>query len=201
MCGRYSQVVNLGDIYEFAADGNILAGADILLQADVRPSMESLVIAPHKGKNYLTKMKWGWKRDWTKRLLINGRIEEASTKSLWKDALVKQRCIIPANGWWEWKEVDGKKTPYFHQPEGKGNIYFGAVYEKSDTGYDYVIMTHNAVEQVKHIHHRMPVVIEPHDLQNWFHNPEWSTDFASTVNSPSSSNLNWNITELDPYKL
>lgn len=123
-------------------------------------------------------VRWGLIPSWAKNpadlsLLFNARSETAAEKASFRTAMRHRRTLVPANGFYEWRRVGSKKAePYWIRPKQGGLIAFGGLMEswsepggtEMDTG---AILTTEANEDLRGIHHRMPVVIQPEDFERW----------------------------------
>lgn len=120
-------------------------------------------------------MNWGWQRDWDKgNRLFNSRRVSAKGQVIWKspvwgEAIRKRRCLIPINAFYEWDQ---------NQPKGKRNRYriesqdpamaLGGIFEISADGEMFLsICTTDPNEKMAAIHHRMPVIIDKKDSEQW----------------------------------
>ncbi|MDJ0335453.1 SOS response-associated peptidase [Salinibacterium sp. G-O1] len=127
--------------------------------------------------------RWGLVPVWSKdpksgASAINARIETAAEKSTFATAVKKRRAVIPATGYYEWKTIDGVKTPHFiHLPEGELMVFAG-LYEwwrdpaAADDSPDKwmlstSILTRDATGELAGIHDRMPVFLSPGLLDEW----------------------------------
>jgi putative SOS response-associated peptidase YedK len=133
-------------------------------------------------------MRWGLWPVWVKdprtfTLLINARAESIKEKPAFKNAIRRRRCLIPADGYYEWHVSDGSKRPYFiHRRDGRP-IGFAAVSETwigpSGEEVDTVaIVTAAANADLAVLHHRVPVTIDPEDFEFWL---DCRTDEADSV--------------------
>ena len=153
----------LADAPEFAGGYNIA------------PSGNIPVIRLHPGKE-LALCHWGfiphWARD-TKLKPINAKAESIREKPYFRDAFRQRRCLIPANGYYEWKSVNGRKQPYFIRMTEAELISFAGVwsYRQAPDGAieSCAIITTAANDDLAGIHHRMPVIIEPDNHADWLH--------------------------------
>ena len=127
--------------------------------------------------------RWGLVPGWAKDIKVgvtafNARIESAAEKPHFKNAVTKRRAIVPATGYYEWKTVDGVKTPYFiHLPEGE-LLVFAGLYEwwrnpaeGDDSPNKWLlstsILTRDAAGELADIHDRMPVFLSPELMDEW----------------------------------
>ena len=113
----------------------------------------------------LLQAKWGFTPYWAKEPfnLINARGETIWKKPSFRDS---SRCLIPADGWYEWREEEGQKIPYFHHLNGDV-FFFGGVFGGYRGKVGCAIVTTEAVESLKAIHERMPLIISKQHFQNW----------------------------------
>ncbi len=132
-------------------------------------------------------VRWGLVPSWAKDLsigsrMINARVETVDSKPAFRRAFARRRCLLPADGFYEWQAVeeDGKtrKQPYFiHRADG-GVLAFAGLYEiwrDKSLPEDHpdawvwtaVIITTRAEDEVGRIHDRMPMVIEPDRWEDW----------------------------------
>ena len=135
------------------------------------------------GRLELVAARWGlipfwWKEDKPLRQTFNARSEEAATNAIWRIPLDKARCIVPALGWYEWKEVErvdpatgevtkAKQPYYIHRPDRNPIAFAGLMSWRTVEGtdqYSCSIMTRDAVGPVSEIHDRMPVAL-PRDTE------------------------------------
>jgi len=122
-------------------------------------------------------------------LMINARVETLPTKPVFRDALARRRCLVPADGFFEWKRTDlppGTKKPlpiYLHPASGKV-IAFAGLWDKAKTAagelLSFTIVTCPANELVKPIHDRMPVVLDPSAYAAWL-DPTLDADRARAL--------------------
>ena len=97
------------------------------------------------------------------KIFINSRLETITEKILFKESYYKRRCLIPANGWYEWSVNNGKKIPYFFEISPQETIYFAGFWKfsnlKTTTKKNFSIITKTANNLISDIHTRMPVIL------------------------------------------
>jgi putative SOS response-associated peptidase YedK len=143
--------------------------------------------------------RWGlipfwWKAAKPPRLTFNARSEEAAIKPMWRHPASKARCLVPAIGWYEWKEgervdpttgeVTKAKQPYFIRLPDRGPIAFAGLMSRRTVDGDKseftcTILTRDAVGHAAAIHTRMPIAL-PKDAEATWLDPEM-TDAASVI--------------------
>lgn len=168
MCGRFSLDQYPKSIIEALID------AEIAFQprTQIYPTNDVAVALRTDNGNEIAQMKWGWERPFSKRPLINARSAEAWEKRTWSKAMRERRCIIPASGFFEWDEnqPQGKRDRYRIDPAFDDGFAFGGLYEiNSETGELFMsILTTAPNKKMKKIHHRMPVILDKAEFENWF---------------------------------
>jgi len=154
---------------------------------NVAPRAEVPVIAESKGVRTLDLVRWGLVPSWAKDLsigdrMINARAETITTSNAYKRAFERRRCIIPADGFYEWEKiaVAGRKTPvkqpwFFRRRDGEPLAFAGLweVWHDPNLGDDAprvrscVIITTDANDVVRPVHDRMPVVLAEREWSAW----------------------------------
>ena len=122
-------------------------------------------------------MRWGLWPSWVKdprkfTLLINARAETVKEKPAFKNAIRRRRCLIPADGYYEWQSVDGGKRPYFIRRRDGAPIGFAGVAEtwigpNGEEVDTVAIVTASASADLAALHSRVPVTIDPRDFEFW----------------------------------
>ena len=132
-----------------------------------------------EGKNHLGTYFWGLVPFWAKDLsiggkLFNARSETVGTKPSFRNAFKKRRCLIPSNGFYEWKGSTGQKQPMFLTLPDGSPFAFAGLWEiwddtgKNETPYrSCTILTREASASVRPIHPRMPVILKPEVFDAW----------------------------------
>ena len=158
MCGRFAlrnprPVINQFHTEDFPPRFNIAPSQKILTIGD-KPNF----------------VKWGFTPYWAKEPfnLINARAETLLLKPSFKDS---SRCLIPADGWYEWKTEGKKKAPYFHFMRGQ-SFCFAGIYGGYRGEVGCAIVTIEATENLKGIHNRMPAILDKSLYQGWLQSEE-----------------------------
>ena len=178
MCGRFVQFSSLRTLEaHFPIDS--IAG-DVRASYNVAPTQEVLAIIHQDGRR-LEKLRWGLVPSWAKDLtgaarLINARAETVARKPSFRAAFKRRRCLVMADGFYEWQGEKGSKQPYFFTLPSKRPFAFGGLWETwkgKDAGDDApaykscTILTTAASESIQAIHHRMPVILQPEAYDGW----------------------------------
>lgn len=167
---------------------------------NITPSTYNPVII-RNSPNKAVMMKWGFIPAWSKDRkfsLINIRMETLNEKAYFKNILLKNRCLIPADGFYEWKKLDleGKeeKVPYYFQLEKKGLFSFAGLYSKLTDAegkdlFTYAIITCHPNSTMKNIHNRMPVIFASGDEDVWLNPDEHSLEKLQNLLLPFSGKM------------
>jgi putative SOS response-associated peptidase YedK len=166
MCGRFYISESATALAE-RLDAELAASATELdANWDTRPSQASACLIEHRGALRLGPMSWGWQRSWNSgKALINARSETAHEKATYRDAWAQRRCLIPADGWYEWR-VDDRQCHRI-SPLGGERLLMAALWEKTEQGPAFVICTTAAAEHIAPIHKRMPVCLSADSGRAW----------------------------------
>ncbi len=187
MCGRYALFSDIGQIKShFPIDQ--IALAEATPNYNVAPTQEVLAVIQQKGLNILDKLHWGLVPFWTKDInigskMINARHETIASKPSFREAFKKRRCLIPADGFYEWYGAKGEKQPVFITLPGGKPFAFAGLWEawqdKAEPGTFYrscTIITREAVGALRKIHDRMPVILAPEVYAAWVETGKGGTE-------------------------
>ena len=178
MCGRFVQFSSLRTLERhFQMD---IFGDELTASFNIAPTQEIMAIIYKNGRR-LDKFHWGLVPSWSKDLsgasrLINARAETVAQKPSFRAAFKKRRCLILSDGFYEWTGEKGKKQPHFlYLPDEKPFAFAGLweTWKTRDTGDDQpvyhscTIITRDASDSVRNIHHRMPVILKPEAYDRW----------------------------------
>jgi len=144
---------------------------------NVAPTQPVPVVIVENGARQFRLMRWGFIPGWVKdprgfALLINARAETVQDKPAFKNAIRRRRCLIPADGWYEWSQSEPRKRPYYiHRHDGDplrfaglAETWIGPNGEELDT---VAIVTAAAAADMATLHSRAPVTIAPDDFERW----------------------------------
>ncbi len=178
MCGRFTQKSErriIGEefyVREFSDE--------IIVSYNLAPGQNAGVII-NEGINRYVRFKWGLVPSWADDpkigyRMINARAETVTEKPSFRKAFTKRRCLIPADGFYEWKKCDKYKVPFYIYHNLEKPLGFAGLWEKwvSQDGrplFTFTIITTKANNQLREIHDRMPVII-PKDKRELWLQPE-----------------------------
>jgi len=174
MCGRYvivSPPEALRQLFGYSEQPNFPA------RYNIAPTQPVPVVVSERGVRHFRLMRWGLLPAWVKdprqfTLLINARAETVLDKPAFKNAIKRRRCLLPADGYYEWQNTGQTKQPYFihrrdRQPLGFAGLaetWIGPNGEELDT---VAIVTAAARGDLATLHDRVPVTIAPDDFDRW----------------------------------
>ena len=191
MCGRFVGFRKLEELkYYFPIDQ---ANCEAVANYNVAPTQQILAIARLGESNVLDKYHWGLVSFWAKDTaigykMINARVETVATKPSFREAFKKRRCIVPADGFYEWKGKKGDKQPMFITLPDQAPFAFAGLWEtwhdKQNPDELYrscTIITREAAGAVKELHHRMPVILEQDIFEKWLDPENRDTDLLGEI--------------------
>jgi putative SOS response-associated peptidase YedK len=178
MCGRFTRATSAAGVAE--AFGVEEISSDLKPSYNIAPT-QSVAVIISDGKKRLTEVRWGLVPSWAKELaignkLINARAETITQKASFRSAFKKRRCLVVADGFYEWQKIgDGKRPVYIRLKSGKP-FGMAGLYEmwRSPEGEEVTtcaIITTEANELMQPIHERMPVII-PKDSEDLWLDPQ-----------------------------
>jgi putative SOS response-associated peptidase YedK len=179
MCGRYRRTTReeeLARIYRIP----IPSQPDLPISYNIAPSQEVLAIRlnPETKQRSLDRLRWGLVPYWAKDekigfKTINARAETVDSAHSFCSAFKKRRCLIPADGFYEWKKVIGGKIPYSIEMKDGSPFVFAGLWEgwqnpeTKELLRTCTIITGQPNELVAEIHTRMPVILPPETHERW----------------------------------
>ncbi|HEY9474781.1 MAG TPA: SOS response-associated peptidase [Mycobacteriales bacterium] len=181
VCGRYVLARDTADLAaEFGVDDAEPASAPGYNVAPTTPV--PVIVDRHSEDGERTRLlrvcRWGlvpsWARDTSGAArMINARVETVASKPAFRVALARRRCLVPADGWYEWAvglDVPGR-VPYYLTPKDGSPLAFAGLYEVWRNGprrlTTCAIITTAATGQLARVHHRMPLLLRPDQWSAW----------------------------------
>jgi putative SOS response-associated peptidase YedK len=182
MCGRYT-LTRQEDLVEDlqASLGMSAQGEWWKPRFNVAPTQPAPVVILRDGTRTIELMRWGLVPHWAGKagakppLMINARVEGLADKPVFRDALARRRCLVPADGFFEWKRdpahAKAKPQPMYIHPQPRHTIAFAGLWARTRTDageqLSFTIVTGPPNALVKPIHDRMPVVLDPAAYGAW----------------------------------
>lgn len=178
MCGRYILTVS----------GEVLArlfGLDevpeLVPRYNIAPTQRVPVVRAVGGRRRLDSLRWGLVPHWAAEpsvghRLVNARAETAATKPSFRSAFRSRRCLVPANGFYEWQATPSGKQPWLIRLSGGRPFAMAGLWERWSGGdgdlETFTILTTSPNEVVAPLHGRMPVILPPEAWERWL-DPEY----------------------------
>jgi putative SOS response-associated peptidase YedK len=174
MCGRFTLTTNLGAIAKRFGVARFLE--EVGPRYNMAPT-QTVIVVSDDGTRHVTEMRWGLIPSWAKdptigNRMINARAETVATKPAFRAALRKRRCLIPADGFYEWQPVGRRKQPVYITLKSWEPFSFARLWEAwtSPEGEEVrscTIITTEANDLLKPIHDRMPVILTREAERVW----------------------------------
>lgn len=196
MCGRYTITADLDGIsWRFGAER---PDDSFSPSYNAAPTQTLPVVTLEKGRRQVRMMRWGLVPHWAKDTslgskLINARIETLAEKPSFRQSLLGKRCIVPADGYYEWQKTGSGKQPMRITASQPDIFGFAGLWDVwSDLAgnilFSFTIITTEPAESVSRIHNRMPFILQPEQEEAWLIGPD----------SPRSPELNSFLHSLRP---
>lgn len=174
MCGRYTITESPDELAaRFRA---ALAGVGFAPRYNAAPTQMLPVVIDEDGRR-LALMRWGLIPSWAKdesigNRLINARAEGVASKPSFRSSFKRRRCLVPADGFYEWHKEGKTKTPIRVTPAKGGVVAFAGLWDrwKDAEGRDvnsFTIITTDANEQARKVHDRMPLILPGEREDDW----------------------------------
>lgn len=196
MCGRYASTrdpAKLAAEFDAAdATGEHAVSEDY----NVAPTKPVLSIANRHGERGVHVMRWGLVPKWAKSpavgsRMINAKAETVTTKPAFRAAIKYHRCVVPADGWYEWKREGGHKQPYFMTDTSGASLAMAGIWARWHGGESEepletcAILTTEARGPLRDVHERMPLLLTSEVWQQWL-DPELLDVTALLVGTDAS---------------
>jgi putative SOS response-associated peptidase YedK len=192
MCGRYRLTSNADIVAEMFG---LTEPATIASQDEFFPTntVSALRVSEQTGRRELSLLRWGLIPRWAREEmnLFNARAETLLEKPSFRDAFRSRRCLIPADGFFEWPLVDGKKRKTLIQRQDHRPFAFAGIWERWESRADKrvvescTIITSEPNEFMKPIHKRMPVILPRDRFAEWLARESRPEDLATGLLNPA----------------
>jgi len=165
MCGRFTLHTRPENIaHVFGVEMPLFE-----LRYNIAPSEIIGVVKDTEQGRVFAATRWGLIPHWSKesKAVPNARAETVATTPWFREAFRKRRCLIPADGFFEWKGAKGKKQPYYFRLKDRQVFAFAGLWERWQDFETSALVTTNANEVVQEVHNRMPVILGADSFNLW----------------------------------
>lgn len=200
MCGRYMSVTpaeGLKRLFGFVETPNLGA------RYNIAPTQEAPVVRQRRapaGERTIQNLRWGLIPAWAEDPkagppLINARAETLLEKPSFRAAFRRRRCLVPTDGYYQWREGDPSKLPFLVARRDGAPFAFAGIWERWGPRHDpaaatdsFTIVTAAANDFLRPFHHRMPVVLTPGTFARWL-DPDSDADTLADLLAPAPNDL------------
>ena len=183
MCGRYKITKPVTKTVDLVKTRIKVEDID---NYNAHPGQKLPIIKSYTNGKALEICEWGLVPGWSKKLdkfspLINARKETLVEKITFKNLIQNSRCVVPADGYYEWKRESEKKIPYYLSKDDDEIMFFAAIYQNNQ----FCIITREATEKISTIHHREPMIINQSQINNYLNVKKNAMEVLSSIKPPS----------------
>ncbi len=198
MCGRYNLITDAEALIDFFEIEQTLFNHSGP-RYNIAPGQDVPVIRRTAQGRELIAARWGLVPHWSKESkpgysTINARAESVADKPAYRDPFRHKRCLIPASGFYEWKQEGGQKTPWhIHLPDSEMFAFAGLWdhWNKAGEGFDScTIIVTTANETMRSIHDRMPVILNKAQYNTWLNTDHFSRSQLQSMLMPYTGLMN-----------
>ncbi len=207
MCGRFVSASPPDELAKYF--GALEPDGGLEPNFNVAPTNEVYVVRANDENRQISRLRWGLVPFWAKDLkigskMINARAETVAEKPAFRTSYRRRRCVIPADGFYEWAKVDGQKAkqPFFiHRHDGEPIVFAGlwerwrprledgkTIDEEAEPVETCTILTTTPNKTMEAIHNRMPVLLAPSVWDDWLA-PDSDPDHISSLMVPAPDDL------------
>jgi putative SOS response-associated peptidase YedK len=196
MCGRYTIIASpeaLRALFRYEEQPNFPP------RYNVAPTQPIAIVRLVDGKRQFALVRWGLLPSWVKdpktfTLLINARGESAAEKPAFRAAMKRRRCLIPADGFYEWQAAGDRKRPFYVRAKSGAPFAFAGLWETwtGPNGEELetaAIVTTRANRTLSPIHERMPVIVPPEGFELWLDGANVDATTAAALIASAPDNL------------
>ena len=181
MCGRFVVTNAVAKTTKIVKSAIAVKDTD---NYNASPQQKLPVIKSYTNGKTIESLQWGLTHSWDKekkiKPLINARLETLKEKISFKNLINNNRCLVVADGYYEWKREKIGKQPYYFTRFDNKAMYFAGIYKY----HQFIIITMQADFNAIDVHHRQPVIINEKDLNNYFNLKKEGTSFLKSYKAP-----------------
>lgn len=183
MCGRYKITKPITKTIDIVKKNIKVEDSE---NFNAHPSQHLPIIKSYTNGKALELCQWGLVPNWSKKLekfspLINARKETLTEKITFKNLIQNSRCLVIADGYFEWKREEKIKLPYFFTREDNEIMFFAAIHQANQ----FCIITREATEKISAIHHREPLIINRSQINNYLNVKKDAMEILNSIKPPN----------------
>ncbi len=177
MCGRFAQQLSEDEIHDLYGLAEPALPLALSPRYNGAPTQDFAACRLDvTGRRVMARLRWGLVPSWAKDVgigarLINARAETVGDKPAYRAAFRARRCLVPANGWFEWQRAGRGRQPWFVALADGSPVSFAALWEPWDKAEGcletFTIITTEACESLADVHHRQPAMIHSDHFVDW----------------------------------
>lgn len=176
MCGRIVQYLDPHELFRAYRPPPAASIPNAVPRYNGCPTQDFLVCRNEGAGPAVAKLRWGLAPPWSGDLRggarrINARSETVHEKPAYRSAFRRRRCVVPVNGWFEWRREDGRRQPYYVTSAAGAPISLAGLWERWEAGPEpietFTILTTAASPALAAVHPRQPAIIETGRLEDW----------------------------------
>jgi putative SOS response-associated peptidase YedK len=194
MCGRFAQTTPSADLVRLF---QLVMGIEVAPRFNIAPTQNVMVIRGHTKGRQAHWCRWGLVPSWaddlrTGNAMFNARSETVFQKRSFAKPARHQRCIIPASGFYEWRDTPAGKVPVLFTPADESLFRLAGLWSswadnQGNLTYTTTILTTSANDTMKPFHHRMPVILSGSEWETWIDPNLTEPNLLSPLLKPSPS--------------
>ena len=182
MCGRYKICKPVSKTVDLVKTNIKVEDTD---NYNAHPSQKLPIIKSYTNGKALELYEWGLVPGWSKKIekfspLINARKETLMEKVTFKNLIQTSRCLVLADGYYEWKREEKTKTPYFFTKEDDELMFFAGIHQNNQ----FCIITREATENISQVHHREPLIINQSQINNYLNVKKDAMEILNSIKPP-----------------
>ena len=152
---------------------------------NAHPTQKLPIIKSYTNGKTIEQCSWGMVPSWAQdkkdfKPLINARLETLVEKVSFKRLIQTSRCVIVADGYYEWKRDEKEKVPYYFMRTNNSLMFFAAIHQNNQ----FCIITREATDKIKKIHHREPLILDEEQISNYLDIKKEGADILKSIKAP-----------------
>jgi putative SOS response-associated peptidase YedK len=182
MCGRYKITKPATKTADLVKTNIKVEDSD---NYNAHPTQKLPIIKSYTNGKALELCEWGLVPSWSKKLekfspLINARKETLMEKITFKNLIQTSRCIVLADGYYEWKREEKNKVPYYFTKENNELMFLAAIHQNNQ----FCVITREATKEISEIHHREPLILNQGQINNFLNVKKNAMEVLNSIKPP-----------------